>query len=88
MAVGIYVGGYVAIRRAPASEVPFRPPVMRWGDLSTSYLLRVFATAGAVAITLLGVVPMLASAVEIVAGRALRTEGAGSPRLHPRRARG
>jgi hypothetical protein len=64
----IYVGGFVAIRRAPGSEVPFRPPVMRWGDLSTGYLLRVFAAAGAVAITLLGVVPMLASAVEIVAG--------------------
>jgi hypothetical protein len=64
----IYVAGYLAIRRAPGSEVPFRPPVVRWGDVSTGYLLRVFAATGAVAITLLGVVPMLAGAVEVVAG--------------------
>jgi hypothetical protein len=65
----IYVTGYLAIRWTPASEVPFRPPVVDWSDPGTNYLLRVFAAGGAVAITLLGVVPMLASAFEIVSSR-------------------
>ncbi len=62
----IYVGGYLALRRVSGSEVPFRPPAAKWGDLSGSYLLRVFAAGGAVGITLLGLLPLLASAVEIV----------------------
>lgn len=62
----IYVTGYLAMRRAQASGVPFRPSALKRSDPGTNYLLRVFAAGGAVAITLLGVVPLLAGAIEML----------------------
>ena len=64
----IYVTGYLAVRPVPGSEVASRPPrTTRWGDLNRRNLFRWFAAGGAVGITLLGAVPLLASALELVA---------------------